>query len=177
MIMSHPFDTLDYAKKLALAGLPVPQAELQAQLLGDVLGKSIATPDDLAALNQHLSGKVDNLAQSVKSQIDNLEQRVDSKLESLEQRIDSKLESLEQRIESKIENLEQCIESKIENLEIHIESKMDNMEMRGDNKLATYARKIDIRLTSMNGDITLLKWMTGTTIGLLFTVLLKLFLH
>jgi cell division protein ZapA (FtsZ GTPase activity inhibitor) len=173
MIMSHPFDTLDYAKKLALAGLPVPQAELQAQLLGDVLGKSIATPDDLAALNQHLSGKIDNLAQSVKSQIDNLEQRVDSKIDSLEQRIDRKIDSLE----IKIDSLEQRIDIKLENLEQRIESKMDNMGLRSDNKLAAYARNVDTRLTCMNGDITLLKWMTGTTIGLLFTVLLKLFLH
>jgi cell division protein ZapA (FtsZ GTPase activity inhibitor) len=173
MIMSHPFDTLDYAKKLALAGLPVPQAELQAQLLGDVLGKSIATPDDLAALNQHLSGKIDNLAQSVKSQIDNLEQRVDSKIDSLEQRIDRKIDSLE----IKIDSLEQRIDIKLENLEQRIESKMDNMGLRSDNKLAAYARNVDTQLTCMNGDITLLKWMTGTTIGLLFTVLLKLFLH
>ncbi|MFT5532305.1 MAG: hypothetical protein ACI802_000527 [Candidatus Paceibacteria bacterium] len=111
MIMSHPFDTLDYAKKLASAGVPVPQAELQAQLLGDVLGTSVATPDDLGTLKEHLSNKIDNL------------------------------------------------------------------ELRIDNKMAVYARNVDTRLTSMNGDITLLKWMTGTTIGLLFTVLFKLFLH
>ncbi len=173
MIMSLPFDTLDYAKKLASAGLPVQQAELQAQLLGDVLGKSIATPDDLGALNQHLSGKIDNLAQSVKIQIDNLEQRVDSKIDSLEQRVDRKIDNLE----SKIDSLEQRIDIKLENLEQRIESKMDNMGLRSDNKLAAYARNVDTKLTSMNGDITLLKWMTGTTIGLLFTVLLKLFLH
>ncbi|MDY7576074.1 DUF4164 family protein [Actimicrobium sp. CCI2.3] len=164
--MSHPFDTLDYAKKLASTGLPVPQAELQAQLLGDVLGKSVATPDDLGALNQNLSSKMDNLEQRIDSKIENLKQHVDSKIDSLEQRIDSKIDSLKQRIDSKLENLEQ-----------RLESKMDNQELRSDNKLAAYARKVDNRLTSMNGDISLLKWMTGTTIGLLFTVLFKLFMH
>ncbi|EGF31378.1 hypothetical protein IMCC9480_1 [Oxalobacteraceae bacterium IMCC9480] len=43
--------------------------------------------------------------------------------------------------------------------------------------MAVYARNVDTRLTRMTGEITLLKWMTGTTIGLLFTVLFKLFQH
>jgi hypothetical protein len=37
MHMPIQFDTLDYAKRLASAGVPMPQAEAHASALGDVL--------------------------------------------------------------------------------------------------------------------------------------------
>jgi hypothetical protein len=100
MAMSIQFDTLDYAKKLETAGVSTANAELQSKLLADVLGKSIAFPGDLVAIERNLSGKI------------------------------------------------------------------ESSELRIENKLAT-----------MGGEILLLKWMAGTSIGLSLAILLKMFIH
>ncbi|MBV7542018.1 CCDC90 family protein [Acidovorax sp. sic0104] len=53
MNMNIPFDTLDFARKLASAGVPPAQAEQQSKLLADVLGKSVAFPSDLNTLERN----------------------------------------------------------------------------------------------------------------------------
>jgi len=57
--MAVTFDTLDYARKLESAGVPLAQAEQQLKLLADVLGKARASPNDLAALGRNLNSKID----------------------------------------------------------------------------------------------------------------------
>jgi hypothetical protein len=58
MAIGIQFDTLDYAKKLETAGVPLGQAEVQAKALGDALSRSIAFPGDLVALENNLSTKM-----------------------------------------------------------------------------------------------------------------------
>ena len=50
MHMPIQFDTLDYAKRLASAGVPTQQAEAHAAALGDVLGSAVVVHGELAAL-------------------------------------------------------------------------------------------------------------------------------
>lgn len=104
MVMSIQFDTLDYAKKLESAGVSTAHAELQAKLLADVLGKSIAFPGDLVAIERNLTNKI------------------------------------------------------------------EASELKFENKLATFELKI-------GGEMSLLKWMAGTSIGLSLAILLKMFIH
>ncbi len=100
MATSMQFDTLNYAKKLEKAGVPAAQAEAQSELLADVLGKAVASPGDLVALEKTLV-----------------------------------------------------------------------------NAIQTSELKIQNKLATVGGDITLLKWMSTTAIGLSIMMLLKLFLH
>lgn len=57
--MSTPFDTLDYAQRLAKAGVPTAQAQQQSKLLAEVLGKSVAFPGDLATLERNVVTKIE----------------------------------------------------------------------------------------------------------------------
>lgn len=41
------FDTLAYSNKLKEAGVPVKQAEAQAELLAEVIGDQLATKQDI----------------------------------------------------------------------------------------------------------------------------------
>lgn len=115
MHMPMPFDTLDYAKKLSSAGVPVPQAEAHAAALGDVLddvlGPSIVVQSELAAVEDHLLAqfqlaeqKAKQLAQQVEHGTSSLAERLSnlgillaSKLDTFEQKTDARLERSEAR--------------------------------------------------------------------------------
>ncbi len=118
MAMAIQFDTLDYAKKLETAGVPVAQAEAQSKLLADVLGKSVAFPGDLVTLEK-------NLQNDIKAS------------------------------------------------ELSLRNEIKASELRIENRLAS----MDGRTATMAGEISLLKWMVGTSIGLSLAIMLKLFLH
>ncbi|WP_018606056.1 hypothetical protein [Uliginosibacterium gangwonense] len=77
MAMSIPFDTLDYAKKLETAGVPASQAEAQAKILADVLGRAVAFPHDLSALERNLSTQI----KAVDLRVEKVEQRLESKMD------------------------------------------------------------------------------------------------
>lgn len=70
MAMSIPFDTLDYAKKLETAGVPASQAEAQAKILADVLGRAVAFPHDLTTLERSLVSEIKASEQRLDSKID-----------------------------------------------------------------------------------------------------------
>ncbi len=71
-IMTIPFDTLDYAKKLETAGVPLSQAEQQAKLLADVLGKSVASPSDLSSIERSLIAKIEASELKVEGRLNTL---------------------------------------------------------------------------------------------------------
>lgn len=88
------FDTLDYAKRLEIAGVPVSQAEAQAKALGDVLGKAVAFPGDLVTLENSLTLKLAATAE-----------RLDAKIEAAVNRLDAKIDAVKLELGGKIETL------------------------------------------------------------------------
>lgn len=62
MNMTVAFDTLEYARKLEKAGVPLAQAEQRSRLLAEVLDKAAASPADLVELNRSLNSKIDSCA-------------------------------------------------------------------------------------------------------------------
>lgn len=65
--MTIAFDTLDYARKLEKAGVPLTQAEQQSMVLAEVLGKSVSTHQNLATLERNLTA----LAKANKAELKN----------------------------------------------------------------------------------------------------------
>ncbi len=97
MHMPVQFDTLDYAKRLASAGVPTPQAEAHAAALGDVLGSAVVVHGELAALERNLLGEIKLVAQKVDTRVDALELKLDTRIDTLEQKFDARLERLDLR--------------------------------------------------------------------------------
>ena len=104
MHMPIQFDTLDYAKRLASAGVPPQQAEAHAAALGEVLGSAVVVHGELAALERNLLGEIKLVSQNVDTKvgalavkIDALELRLDTKIDALEQKFDARLERLDLR--------------------------------------------------------------------------------
>ena len=77
------FDTLAYAKKLKLAGVPEAQAEVQAEAMAELVEERLATKRDLKELEERLA-----------SQMRGMEERLNSKMQELEYKMTVRLGSM-----------------------------------------------------------------------------------
>ena len=89
MPVAIPFDTLDYARKLEMAGVPTAQAELQATALGEALAKAVATPADLAALEGRLTTRIDAIDARLGARIDAIDAKLGSRIDAIDARFDA----------------------------------------------------------------------------------------
>ncbi|MCC7684149.1 hypothetical protein [Janthinobacterium sp. FW305-128] len=102
MHMPIQFDTLDYAKRLASAGVPTQQAEAHATALGEVQGSAVVVHGELAALERNLLGEIKLVSQNVDTKVGALEVKIDA----LELRLDTKIDALEQKFDARLERLD-----------------------------------------------------------------------
>ena len=188
MHMPIQFDTLDYAKRLASAGVPTQQAEAHAAALGDVLGSAVVVHGELAALERNLLGEIKLVAQRVDTRvgaldvkIDALELKLDSKIDTLELKLDSRIDALELKLDSRIDVLEQKFDSRIDALEQKFDARFDNSEQKFDARFATSEQKFDARLERLDlrhgADMKHVYWMMSTLILLNLGILSKLMLQ
>ncbi len=78
--MTIAFDTLDYARKLESAGVPIAQAEQQSKLLANAFEKSVASQIDLTALEQNITAKIEKLEVELKNDLALLSQKLGSEM-------------------------------------------------------------------------------------------------
>ena len=177
MQMPIQFDTLEYAKRLASAGVPTQQAEAHAAALGDVLGSAVVVHGELAAMERNLLGEIKLVAQRVDTRvgaldvkIDALELKLDSKTDTLEQKLDSRTDALELKLDSRIDALEQKFDSRIDALEQKFDARFDHSEQKFDARL----ERLDLR---HGADMKHVYWMMSTLILLNLGILSKLMLQ
>ena len=89
------FDTLAYAKKLKLAGVPEAQAEVHAEAMVELVEERLATKRDLKELEERLN-----------NQMRAMEERLNSKMQSMEERFNSKMQSMDERLNTRMQELE-----------------------------------------------------------------------
>ncbi len=98
--MALRFDTLNYARKLETAGVPLAQAELQAAALGEALSQATVGPPDLIAVENRLSTRI---------------AAVDVKLETVRNELNTKIDTVsnELRLElgGKIDRLAAAVDT------------------------------------------------------------------
>lgn len=166
MHMPIQFDTLDYAKRLASAGVPTQQAEAHAAALGDVLGSAVVVHGELAALERNLLGEIKLVAQRVDTRVGALDVKIDAQ----EQKLDSRIDTLEQKLDSRIDTLEQKLDSRIDALEQKFDARFDHSEQKFDARL----ERLDLR---HGADMKHVYWMMSTLILLNLGILSKLMLQ
>ena len=166
MHMPIQFDTLDYAKRLASAGVPTQQAEAHATALGEVLGSAVVVHGELAALERNMLGEIKLVAQRVDTRVGAL----DVKIDALELKLDSKIDTLEQKLDSRIDALEQKFDSRIDALEQKFDARFDHSEQKFDARL----ERLDLR---QGADMKHVYWMMSTLILLNLGILSKLMLQ
>ena len=177
MHMPIQFDTLDYAKRLASAGVPTQQAEAHAAALGDVLGSAVVVHGELAALERNMLGEIKLVAQRVDTRVGAL----DVKIDALELKLDSKIDTLEQKLDSRIDALEQKFDSRIDAFEQKFDARFDNSEQKFDARFDHSEQKFDARLERLDlrhgADMKHVYWMMSTLILLNLGILSKLMLQ
>ena len=177
MHMPIQFDTLDYAKRLASAGVPTQQAEAHAAALGDVLGSAVVVHGELAALERNLLGQIKLVSQRVDTRVGAL----DVKIDALELKLDSRIDTLELKLDSRIDALEQKFDSRIDALEQKFDARFDNSEQKFDARFDNSEQKFDARLERMDlrqgADMKHVYWMMSTLILLNLGILSKLMLQ
>jgi len=105
MNMPIKFDTLEYARKLAEAGIPADQAEAQANALSDVLAEATVAPSELVLLRTDMTARIEMLRADIYAKLKALEENFNAKLEALEERFNAKLQALEARMNAKFNAL------------------------------------------------------------------------
>ena len=166
MHMPIQFDTLDYAKRLASAGVPVQQAEAHAAALGEVLGSAVVVHGELAALERNLLGEIKLVAQRVDTKVGAL----DLKIDALELKLDSRIDTLELKLDSRIDALEQKFDTRIDTLEQKFDARFAHSEQKFDARL----ERLDLR---QGADMKHVYWMMSTLILLNLGILSKLMLQ
>ena len=166
MHMPIQFDTLDYAKRLASAGVPTQQAEAHATALGDVLGSAVVVHGELAALERNLLGEIKLVAQ----QLDTRTHALDLKIDALELKLDTRIDALELKLDTKIDALEQKFDTRIDLLEQKFDARIDTLDQKFDARL----ERMDLR---HGADMKHVYWMMSTLILLNLGILSKLMLQ
>ena len=166
MHMPIRFDTLDYAKRLAAAGVPTPQAEAHASALGDVLGSAVVVHGELAALERNLLGEIKLASHNVNTRVDGLEVKMDA----LELKLDTRIDALEHKFDTKADALEQKFDARIDALEQKFDARFDSTEQKFDARL----ERMDLR---HGADMKHVYWMMSTLILLNLGILSKLMLQ
>ena len=114
MHMPIQFDTLDYAKRLASAGVPTQQAEAHATALGEVLGSAVVVHGELAALERNLLGEIKLVSHNVDTKVDSLELKIDA----LELRRDTRIDALDLKLDTRIDALEHKFDARLERMDL-----------------------------------------------------------
>ena len=97
MTMPIKFDTLEYARRLAEAGIPADQADAHAQALSDALATASVTPAELVLVRSELLARMDMLKSDVLARMDLLKVEIDARFDLFKSEIDARFQLFETR--------------------------------------------------------------------------------
>lgn len=123
MTMPIKFDTLEYARKLAEAGIPADQADAHAQALSDALATASVTPAELVLVRSELLARMDLLKSEVYARIDLLKVEIDARFDRLNVEIDARFERLNVEIDARFDRLNIEIDARFERFEARTNAK------------------------------------------------------
>ncbi len=163
------FDTLDYARRLAQTGVPLGQAEEQSKLLAEVLGKSVALPLDVLALEKKVCNRFDLSEVKSSARFDGIESKLGGRIDKLEGRVD-KLDGRMAQLEGRMCKLEGRMD-KLEGRMDKLESRMDQLEKLIHELNLTFSARFAV----LEGQGVLSRWMASLSLAMNIAILLKVF--
>ena len=124
MTMPIKFDTLEYARRLAEAGIPADQADAHAQALSEALATASVTPAELVLVRSELLARMDMLKTEVYARMDRLKVEIDARIDQLKVEIDARIDQLKIEIDARFDRLNVEIDARFERFEARFESKL-----------------------------------------------------
>ena len=116
MTMPIKFDTLEYARRLAEAGIPPDQADAHAQALSEALATASVTPAELVLVRSELLARMDMLKSEVYARMDRLKVEIDARIDQLKVEIDARIDQLKVEIDARIDQLKVEIDARFDHL-------------------------------------------------------------
>ena len=138
MTMPIKFDTLEYARRLAEAGIPADQADAHAQALSDALATASVTPAELVLVRSELLARMDTLKSEVYARMDRLKVEIDARFDQLKVEIDARFDQLKVGIDARFDQLKVGTDARFERVEARLdgfEARLDGLEARFESKL------------------------------------------
>ena len=122
MTMPIKFDTLEYARRLAEAGIPADQADAHAQALSDALATASVTPAELVLVRSELLARMDMLKSELLAQMDMLKSELSAQMDLLKSEVYARIDLLKVEIDARFDRLKVEIDARLERLEAGLRS-------------------------------------------------------
>lgn len=152
------FDSRDYSKRLVAVGFSAAQADLQAEVTGDVM-KEVATLSQTvdeqraaSAADRHLLESM--LAQAVKT--------LDAKIERAVSELNAKIDRVAAELEAKIDYVAAELNAKIDHVAAQLDAKIDRVAAELNVKIDRVAAELDAKIdriaAELRAEIARAKW-------------------
>ena len=105
MTMPIRFDTLEYAKRLAEAGIPQDHADAHAEALSAALATATVTPGELVLVRAELLARMDLLRTELLAAIDQLRTELVAEINQLRTEVFEAINQLKADIDTKLRPL------------------------------------------------------------------------
>ena len=136
-----PIDTRQIYKDLLEAGVPEPQADVQARVMG-------TWTEDRLVTREYLDQRLETQEARFDAKLAEVEARIDKRFVELEARIDQRFVELEARIDQRFVELEARIDQRLVELEARFDKKLLEQDARFKQALAEGLADLDKRLTT-----------------------------
>lgn len=151
-IMTTQFDSLDYAQRLARAGVPENQAAVHAQVLHHALGQIVCA-----------------------RQLSEAEGSLRKEIQQAEERLSNQIYRVRDEPNSKIGRVRLDLEAKIEAVRVELGAKIENLRVELGAKIEKVGAELDAKIDVLCVEIKYMRWMIGVVIALNTALLVKMF--
>jgi hypothetical protein len=136
--MAIALDTLAYARRLREAGFSEQQAEGQAEALAAAMTDTLATRQDLQALES----RVDARFAQIDARLDHLERNMDTRLVELEKRMEIRLAGVEERMILRMNEQTALFRSEMADLERRMTMRLGGITVAGLGVMSALAKML-----------------------------------
>ena len=128
MTMPIKFDTLEYARRLAEAGIPADQADAHAQALSDALATASVTPAELVLVRSELLARMDMLKSELLAQMDLLKSELLAQMDLLKSEVYARIDLLKVEIDARFDRFRVEIDTRLDRFEVEIDTRFERLE-------------------------------------------------
>ena len=102
---------------------------------------------------------------------------IDTRLATFQGDMDNRLIAMESKFDKRLTSVQGEVDKRLTSVQGEIDKRLTSVQNDLDRRFVGFQGDMGTRMASMQGEINLLKWMMGTTIALLLTVLFRVFTH
>lgn len=131
---------------------------------------------DIEAIREDISSMKGEIA-DINTRLATFQGAMEVRFTSIEARFDKRMTSVENGFDKKIASVEDGLGKRIASVEDSLGKRITAFQADFDRRIVALQGDLNTRMASVQGETNLLKWMMGTVIALLVTVLFRIFTH